>query len=95
MAAERGNHGCCCCVFTTGEYKGGVQPGLKNLTDHCLEEWFWRSAAQAIQPGVSAVRLGAVTTPVALTILVGSARFRDTAENAADVLERDEELNVG
>src|SRR4029079_16648744 len=23
----------------------GVQPGLKNLTDHFLEEWFWRPAA--------------------------------------------------
>jgi NAD(P)H-dependent FMN reductase len=22
-----------------------VQPGLKNLTDHFLEEWFWRPAA--------------------------------------------------
>ena len=24
-----------------------VQPGLKNLTDHFLEEWFWRPAAIA------------------------------------------------
>ena len=32
-------------VFVTGEYNWGVQPGLKNLTDHCLEEWFWRPAA--------------------------------------------------
>ncbi len=22
-----------------------MQPGLKNLTDHFLEEWFWRPAA--------------------------------------------------
>jgi NAD(P)H-dependent FMN reductase len=29
-------------VFVTGEYNWGVQPGLKNLTDHFLEEWFWR-----------------------------------------------------
>jgi NAD(P)H-dependent FMN reductase len=29
-------------VFVTGEYNRGVQPGLKNLTDHFLEEWFWR-----------------------------------------------------
>ena len=29
----------------TGEYNWGVQPGLKNLTDHFLEEWFWRPAA--------------------------------------------------
>lgn len=31
-------------VFVTGEYNWGVQPGLKNLTDHFLEEWFWRPA---------------------------------------------------
>ena len=34
-------------VFITGEYNWGVQPGLKNLTDHFLEEWFWRPAAIA------------------------------------------------
>jgi hypothetical protein len=34
-------------AFVTGEYKRGVQPGLKNLTDHFLEEWFWRPAAIA------------------------------------------------
>jgi NAD(P)H-dependent FMN reductase len=34
-------------VFVTGEYNWGVQPGLKNLTDHFLEEWFWRPAAIA------------------------------------------------
>lgn len=32
-------------VFVAGEYNWGVQPGLKNLTDHYLEEWFWRPAA--------------------------------------------------
>ena len=34
-------------VFITGEYNWGPQPGLKNLTDHFLEEWFWRPAAIA------------------------------------------------
>src|SRR5438105_974901 len=34
-------------VFISGEYNWGVQPGLKNLTDHFLEEWFWRPAAVA------------------------------------------------
>jgi NAD(P)H-dependent FMN reductase len=34
-------------VFVTGEYNWGVQPGLKNLTDHFLEEWFWRPASIA------------------------------------------------
>lgn len=34
-------------VFVTGEYNWGVQPGLKNLTDHFKEERFWRPAAIA------------------------------------------------
>ena len=34
-------------VFITGEYNWGVQPGLKNLTDHFLEEWYWRPCAIA------------------------------------------------
>lgn len=32
-------------VFVVGEYNWGLQPGLKNLTDHYLEEWFFRPAA--------------------------------------------------
>jgi NAD(P)H-dependent FMN reductase len=32
-------------VFIVGEYNWGFQPGLKNLTDHFLEEWFFRPAA--------------------------------------------------
>ena len=32
-------------VFVIGEYNYGPQPGLKNLTDHFLEEWYWRPAA--------------------------------------------------
>jgi NAD(P)H-dependent FMN reductase len=32
-------------IFVVGEYNWGMQPGLKNLTDHFLEEWFWRPAA--------------------------------------------------
>lgn len=31
-------------VFVAGEYNWSVQPGLKNLTDHFLEEWYWRPA---------------------------------------------------
>lgn len=44
-------------VFVTGEYNWGIQPGLKNLTDHFLEEWFWRPAAIA---SYSAGRLAGV-----------------------------------
>ena len=38
-------------IFIAGEYNWGVQPGLKNLTDHFLEEWFWRPAAIASYSG--------------------------------------------
>lgn len=34
-------------LFVTGEYNWGIQPGLKNLTDHFLEERYWRPAAIA------------------------------------------------
>ena len=49
-------------VFVTGEYNWGVQPGLKNLTDHFLEEWFWRPAAIASYSAgrLSGVRSGAL-----------------------------------
>ena len=49
-------------VFVTGEYNWGPQPGLKNLTDHFLEEWFWRPAAIA---SYSAGRLSGVRAATA------------------------------
>src|SRR5271155_4893875 len=49
-------------IFITGEYNWGVQPGLKNLTDHFLEEWFWRPAAIA---SYSAGRLSGVRSATA------------------------------
>jgi NAD(P)H-dependent FMN reductase len=49
-------------VFVTGEYNWGMQPGLKNLTDHFLEEWFWRPAGiLSYSPG----RLGGARAVVA------------------------------
>ena len=42
-------------VFVAGEYNWGMQPGLKNLTDHFLEEGFWRPAGLV---SYSAGRLG-------------------------------------
>jgi NAD(P)H-dependent FMN reductase len=38
-------------LFVAGEYNWGLQPGLKNLTDHFLEEWYWRPAAIASYSG--------------------------------------------
>jgi NAD(P)H-dependent FMN reductase len=49
-------------VFVAGEYNWGIQPGLKNLTDHFLEEWFWRPAAIA---SYSAGRLSGARSGVA------------------------------
>ena len=49
-------------IFITGEYNWGIQPGLKNLTDHFLEEWFWRPAAIA---SYSAGRLSGVRAATA------------------------------
>ena len=47
-------------VFVVGEYNWGPQPGLKNLTDHFLEEWYWRPAAiVSYSPGrLAGVRAG-------------------------------------
>ena len=49
-------------VFVTGEYNWGQQPGLKNLTDHFLEEWYWPPAAIA---SYSAGRLAGAHASVA------------------------------
>ena len=49
-------------VFVTGEYNWGQQPGLKNLTDHFVEEWFWRPAGIA---SYSAGRLAGAHASVA------------------------------
>lgn len=32
-------------VIVTGEYNHSVPPGLSNLLDHFLEQWFWRPSA--------------------------------------------------
>ncbi len=52
-------------VFVTGEYNWSMQPGLKNLTDHFLEEWFWRPAAIASYSAgkFSGVRAGTAWHP--------------------------------
>lgn len=53
-------------VFVVGEYNWGPQPGLKNLTDHFLEEWFWRPAAVvSYSPGrLSGARAGSAWHPI-------------------------------
>lgn len=55
-------------VFVTGEYNWNVQPGLKNLTDHFLEEWFWRPAAIA---SYSAGRFAGVRAGLAWRDILG------------------------
>jgi NAD(P)H-dependent FMN reductase len=53
-------------MFVIGEYNWGPQPGLKNLTDHFLEEWFWRPAAiVSYSPGrLSGARASAAWHPI-------------------------------
>jgi len=53
-------------VFIVGEYNWGPQPGLKNLTDHFLEEWYWRPAAiVSYSPGrLSGARAGSAWHPI-------------------------------
>ncbi len=55
-------------LFVSGEYNWSVQPGLKNLTDHFIEEWFWRPAAIA---SYSAGRLGGVRAALAWRGILG------------------------
>src|SRR6478736_2756373 len=52
-------------VFITGEYNWGVQPGLKNLTDHFLEEWFWRPAATAWHGTLSEMGMVVISSTIA------------------------------
>ena len=70
-------------VFVVGEYNWGPQPGLKNLADHFLEEWFWRPAAiVSYSPGrLSGARASSAWHPilsemgmvvVSITVAVGS-----------------------
>lgn len=53
-------------LFVVGEYNWGPQPGLKNLTDHFLEEWFWRPAAiVSYSPGrLSGARANTAWRPI-------------------------------
>jgi NAD(P)H-dependent FMN reductase len=53
-------------VFVIGEYNWGPQPGLKNLTDHFLEEWYWRPAAiVSYSPGrLSGARAASAWHPI-------------------------------
>jgi NAD(P)H-dependent FMN reductase len=53
-------------LFVIGEYNWGPQPGLKNLTDHFLEEWFWRPAAiVSYSPGrLSGARASSAWHPI-------------------------------
>lgn len=55
-------------LFVVGEYNWSVQAGLKNLTDHFLEEWFWRPAGIV---SYSAGRLGGVRAALAWRDILG------------------------
>jgi NAD(P)H-dependent FMN reductase len=91
-------------IFVVGEYNWGIQPGLKNLTDHYLEEWFWRPAAIVSYSGgrLSGARsnflwhgtlceMGMVVIPSTLTVGPISQTLNATAEptgEAGQLLQR-------
>jgi NAD(P)H-dependent FMN reductase len=49
-------------AFVVGEYNWRDQPGLKNRTEHFLEDWFWRPA---VITSNSAVRIAGVRAALA------------------------------
>ncbi|KXS14584.1 nadph-dependent fmn reductase [Gonapodya prolifera JEL478] len=55
-------------VVVGGEYNHSIQPGLSNLVDHFLEEWFWRPAGVATY---SAGSWGGTRAGVQLRSLLG------------------------
>jgi NAD(P)H-dependent FMN reductase len=80
-------------AIVTGEYNHGIQPGLKNLLDYFLEEYFWRPSAiisysggyfsgvrAAVQLREIVAELGMPSIPSVLPVArVGSA-FDDAGE---------------
>jgi NAD(P)H-dependent FMN reductase len=54
-------------VIVSGEYNQSVQPALKNLLDHFLEEYFWRPSTIV---SYSAGRFGGVRAAVALRTIL-------------------------
>lgn len=55
-------------VIVTGEYNHGLPPGLTNLLDHFLEEWFWRPSAIVSYSGGS---FGGVRAAMHLRAMLG------------------------
>src|ERR1700731_2466434 len=92
-------------VFITGEYNWGVQPGLKNLTDHFLEEWFWRPAAIASYSAGRIAGARAATAwhgtlsemgMVVISSMIAAGRFAQTrAEKAEPIGESGKALAHG
>src|SRR3954447_13257787 len=59
-------------VIVAGEYNHGIQPGLKNLLDHFLEEYFWRPSAIVCY---SAGQYGGVRAAMQLRMTPAELRF--------------------
>lgn len=93
-------------AIVTGEYNHGVQPGLKNLLDYFLEEYFWRPSAIVCYSGGrfggvrAAVHLRAVlcelgmpSTPSLLAIpAVGEAFTEEGMPTDPRFVERNEQF---
>ncbi|KAJ3340879.1 hypothetical protein HDU93_006171 [Gonapodya sp. JEL0774] len=55
-------------VIVAGEYNHSIQPGLSNIIDHFLEEWFWRPSGIA---AYSAGQWGGTRAASQLRMLLG------------------------
>jgi len=84
-------------IFICGEYNGGLQPGLKNLVDHYLVEWFRRpvgvisySAGRMAGARSNAAwhhtltALGMAVVPAALAVGQITAALDENAEPTGD-----------
>jgi NAD(P)H-dependent FMN reductase len=84
-------------VFVAGEYNWGMQPGLKNLTDHYLEEWARRPAAIASYSGgrlggarsnsmwhPTLTEMGLVVVPATLTVATIDKTLDENAQPLGD-----------
>ncbi len=82
-------------AIVSGEYNHGIQPGLKNLLDHFLEEYFWRPSAivcysggyfggvrAAVQLRAVLGELGMPSIPSQLPIPYVGDAFNDAGEPA-------------
>lgn len=88
-------------LIVAGEYNHGIQPGLKNLLDHFLEEYFWRPSGivcystgsfggvrAAMQLRMTLAELGMPSIPSLLSIPRIASALDEEGRPLADGLAR-------